>query len=134
MDKSIERLSSGYRINRAADDAAGMAISERMRTQINGLDQASRNAQDAISLVQVAEGGISVIGDIPIYVAYDSADTWANPELFQFDENNRPIAVAGCPPDGFSAGKFSVHKVTQLAGVIQACDGQSKGNSKWGMS
>ena len=47
--------------------------------------------------------GIKIIGDIPIYVAFDSADAWANPQLFQFDENNTPIAVAGCPPDGFSA-------------------------------
>mgnify|MGYP000534701076 CR=1 FL=1 len=46
--------------------------------------------------------GISIIGDIPIYVALDSADTWAHPELFQFDENGLPTAVAGCPPDGFS--------------------------------
>ena len=46
--------------------------------------------------------GISIIGDIPIYVAFDSADTWANPELFQLDEENVPIAVAGCPPDAFS--------------------------------
>lgn len=49
------------------------------------------------------ENGIQIIGDIPIYVAMDSADVWANPELFQLDENNIPIAVAGCPPDGFSA-------------------------------
>lgn len=49
------------------------------------------------------DNGIEIIGDIPIYVAFDSADTWAHPELFQFDENNLPIAVAGCPPDGFSA-------------------------------
>ena len=47
--------------------------------------------------------GISIIGDIPIYVALDSADTWAHPELFQFDENGLPTAVAGCPPDAFSA-------------------------------
>lgn len=47
--------------------------------------------------------GIRVIGDIPIYVAMDSADTWAHPELFQLDENHMPSAVAGCPPDGFSA-------------------------------
>ena len=49
------------------------------------------------------EKGIKIIGDIPIYVAMDSADTWANPQLFQLDENNIPTAVAGCPPDGFSA-------------------------------
>lgn len=49
------------------------------------------------------EKGIRIIGDIPIYVAFDSADSWAHPELFQFDEERQPIAVAGCPPDGFSA-------------------------------
>lgn len=47
--------------------------------------------------------GIQIIGDIPIYVALDSADTWANPDMFLFDENNQPIEVAGCPPDAFSA-------------------------------
>ncbi len=47
--------------------------------------------------------GIRIIGDIPIYVAFDGADSWSHPELFQFDENNMPCAVAGCPPDGFSA-------------------------------
>ena len=49
------------------------------------------------------EQGIRIIGDIPIYVAFDSADTWSRPELFQFDEDNNPKAVAGCPPDAFSA-------------------------------
>lgn len=57
--KSLEKLSSGLRINSAADDAAGLAISEKMRSQIRGLDQASSNAQDAISLVQTAEGALS---------------------------------------------------------------------------
>ena len=47
--------------------------------------------------------GIRIIGDIPIYVAFDSADSWCHPELFQFDEESRPVSVAGCPPDGFSA-------------------------------
>ncbi len=46
--------------------------------------------------------GVRIIGDIPIYVAYDSADTWANPELFQLDEDRKPVAVSGCPPDAFS--------------------------------
>lgn len=49
------------------------------------------------------ERGIQIIGDIPIYVAMDSADTWANPQMFQLDADNVPLAVAGCPPDGFSA-------------------------------
>jgi flagellin len=59
--KSMERLSSGYRINRAADDAAGLAISERMRSQINGLSQANRNIQDGVSLVQTAEGNLDEV-------------------------------------------------------------------------
>jgi flagellin len=59
--KSMERLSSGYRINRAADDAAGLAISEKLRGQINGLDQAQRNSQDAVSLVQTAEGSLNEV-------------------------------------------------------------------------
>ncbi|QWU15867.1 flagellin [Paenibacillus sophorae] len=58
-NKNIEKLSSGLRINRAGDDAAGLAISEKMRGQIRGLDQASRNAQDGISLIQTAEGALS---------------------------------------------------------------------------
>jgi flagellin len=59
--KSMEKLSSGYRVNRAADDAAGLAISEKMRAQIGGLDQAQRNAQDAISLVQTGEGALNEV-------------------------------------------------------------------------
>ncbi len=62
--KQTERLSSGYRINRAADDAAGLSISEKMRRQIRGLDQASTNAQDGISLVQVAEGALNEVTDM----------------------------------------------------------------------
>ena len=62
--RSIEKLSSGYRINRAGDDAAGLAISEKMRGQIRGLNQASRNSQDAISLIQTAEGALNETHDI----------------------------------------------------------------------
>lgn len=72
--------------------------------------------------------GIKIIGDIPIYVAFDSADTWANPELFQFDENGLPIGVAGCPPDSFSATgqlwgnplyRWDYHKETGFAWWIK---------------
>jgi flagellin len=59
IQKSIEKLSSGYRINRAGDDAAGLAISEKMRGQIRGLKMASKNSQDAISLIQTAEGALN---------------------------------------------------------------------------
>jgi flagellin len=64
LSKSLERLSSGFRINRAADDAAGLAISERMRAQVRGLAQAIRNAQDGISLVQTAEGALNEVHSI----------------------------------------------------------------------
>ena len=61
VGKAMEKLSSGYRINRAADDAAGLAISEKLRGQINGLAQASRNTGDAISLVQTGEGALNEV-------------------------------------------------------------------------
>ncbi|MBE5960423.1 MAG: hypothetical protein E7256_03400 [Lachnospiraceae bacterium] len=64
LSKSLERLSSGYRINHAADDAAGMAISRRMKTQIAGLEQASRNAADGISAIQTAEGALNEISSM----------------------------------------------------------------------
>src|SRR4051794_6041501 len=59
LSKSVERLSSGLRINRAADDAAGLSISEKLRGQSRGLNQAIRNAQDGISMIQTAEGGLN---------------------------------------------------------------------------
>jgi flagellin len=61
VSESMERLSSGYRINRAADDAAGLAISEKMRAQIRGLSQAQRNSSDGVSLVQTAEGALQTV-------------------------------------------------------------------------
>ncbi len=66
MNKSMERLSSGYRINKSADDAAGLAISESLRAKTRGLNQAKRNANDAVSLVQVAEGGMNEMTNILI--------------------------------------------------------------------
>lgn len=64
LAKRTEKLSSGYRVNRAADDAAGLSISEKMRGQIRGLNQASRNAQDGISLIQTAEGALNEIHSV----------------------------------------------------------------------
>jgi flagellin len=66
MDQSLARLSSGYRINQAADDAAGLAISENLRGQIRGMKQASRNSEDGVSLVQVAEGGLQEVSNMLI--------------------------------------------------------------------
>ena len=64
LAKSLEKLSSGYRINRAGDDAAGLSISEKMRAQIRGLNMASKNAQDGISLIQTAEGALDEVHSI----------------------------------------------------------------------
>ena len=64
IGKNVEKLSSGFRVNRAADDAAGLAISEKMRTQIRGLNMASKNSQDGISLVQTAEGAMQIAHNI----------------------------------------------------------------------
>ena len=61
LSKSLEKLSSGFRINRAGDDSSGLAISEKMKAQIAGLDQASANSQDGISLVQTAEGALTEV-------------------------------------------------------------------------
>ncbi len=63
-NKAMEKLSSGFRINRAADDAAGLSISEKMRSQIRGLTQATRNAQDGVSLLQTAEGALNEVSDM----------------------------------------------------------------------
>lgn len=64
LDQSLERLSSGYRVNRAGDDAAGLAISEKLRAKVRGLVQAQRNASDGVSLIQVAEGGLNEVHNI----------------------------------------------------------------------
>lgn len=64
LDRSLERLSSGYRINKAGDDAAGLAISEKLRAKTRGLIQAQRNASDGVSLIQVAEGGLQEVQNI----------------------------------------------------------------------
>lgn len=82
INKSMEKLSSGYRINRAGDDAAGLAVSEKFRTQINGLDQAARNTQDAITMIQTAEAGLDELHNIlqrmRILAVQSSNDTLTN--------------------------------------------------------
>ncbi len=86
QSKSMEKLSSGHRINRASDDAAGLSISEKMRGQIRGLNQASRNAQDGISLLQTAEGALNEVSEMlvrvkELYVQKGNTATYAT-----FDE------------------------------------------------
>lgn len=97
--RSLERLSSGFRINRAADDAAGLAISEKMRSQIKGLNQAVRNAQDGISLVQTAEG--------------------ATQEIHSMLQRMRELAVQAASGTYENADRVALQaEVTQLIGEI----------------
>ncbi len=90
LDQSLERLSSGYRINRAGDDAAGLAISEKLRAKTRGLVQAQRNASDGVSLIQVAEGGLNEVQNILIRLrelgVQAASDTIGNEERRYLDE------------------------------------------------
>ena len=93
LSKSMEKLSSGLRINRAADDAAGLAISEGMRAQIRGTAQASRNAQDGISLVQTAEGALNEMHSI-LQRVRELAIQWSNGTLSTGDQAKISAEVA----------------------------------------
>lgn len=86
LSKNLEKLSSGYKINRAGDDAAGLAISEKMRAQITGLDVAQTNAQDGISLVQTAEGALTEVHDM-LNRMYELANKSANGTYETSDRN-----------------------------------------------
>lgn len=89
---NLEKLSSGYRINRAADDAAGLAISEKMRAQIRGLSQASRNAQDGISLIQTAEGALNEVHSI-LQRIHELSVQAANDTYTQNDRSETQIEI-----------------------------------------
>jgi flagellin len=109
--KSMEKLSSGMRINRAGDDAAGLAISEKMRGQIRGLDQASANAQDGISLIQTAEGGLN--------------------ETHSILQRMRELAVQGASDTLQPEDRAAVStELTQLNSEIDRIAGTTKFNGK----
>jgi flagellin len=95
LDKSLERLSSGYRINKAGDDAAGLAISEKLRAKTRGLIQAQRNASDGISLIQVAEGGLNEIQNILVRLrelgVQSASDTIGPEERRYLDEEYQSL-------------------------------------------
>jgi len=95
-NKSLEKLSSGYRINKAADDAAGLAISEKMRGQIRGLEQAQRNAQDGISLIQTAEGALNethaILQRMRELAVQASNDTNTNTDRFEIQKEINQLA------------------------------------------
>ena len=101
--KAMEKLSSGYRINRAADDAAGLAISEKMRAQISGLAQSQRNAQDGVSLVQTAEGALTEVHSMlnrirELKVQYDNSTLNADDKgaiASEVTELNNEISAIG---------------------------------------
>ena len=100
LSKSMEKLSSGLRINRAADDAAGLAISEGMRAQIRGTAQANRNAQDGISLVQTAEGALNEMHSI-LQRIRELAVQWSNGTLSTSDQakiNSEVAQLTAEPP------------------------------------
>ena len=90
LGKSMERLSSGFRINTAADDAAGLAISEKLQGQITGLDQAQRNAQDAVSLVQTAEGSLAEVHSM-LQRVRDLAVQYKNGTLSAIRQGRDPV-------------------------------------------
>ncbi|TDA65476.1 MAG: flagellin [Clostridia bacterium] len=96
MNKSLERLSSGLRINRASDDAAGLAISEKMRGQVKGLNQATRNAQDGVSLIQTAEGALnethSILQRMRELAVQSANDTNTNEDRYQIQKEMDQLA------------------------------------------
>ena len=126
--KSTEKLSSGFRVNRAADDAAGLAISEKMRAQIRGMNQASRNAQDGISVVQTAEGAMDEIHamlqrmkELSVQAANDSNQD-ADRKLIQ-----KEVEQLGNEIDAISK-KTQFNKMTLLDGTFVSKDFQVGAN------
>jgi flagellin len=97
-NKSMEKLSSGYRINRAADDAAGLSISEKMRSQIRGLTQANRNAQDGVSFLQTAEGALNEVSDMLVRMkelaVQEQNGTYSDDDKSNMDAELRSLGTA----------------------------------------
>lgn len=111
QSKSLEKLSSGQRINRAGDDAAGLAISEKMRGQIRGLNQASRNAQDSISLIQTAEGAMN--------------------ETHAILQRMRELAVQASNDTNVTADRTAIQdEMTQLENEINRISSQTEFNTQ----
>src|ERR671919_901387 len=130
MAKSIERLSSGYRINRAADDAAGLAISERLRAQVKGLGQAQRNAQDAVSLVQTAEGSLQEVHSMlqrvrELAVQYKNGSLSANDQLaIQSEVNQLASEIERIGSSAEFNGIKVLNQTTTVSFQVGANDGE----------
>src|SRR6476646_2318813 len=116
LSKSMEKLSSGYRINRAADDSAGLAISEKLRAEIGGLDQAQRNTQDAVSMVQTAEGAMAEVHSMPQRVR-ELAVEYNNGTLSASDKASITQEVAQlCAEIGRIASDTTFNSIAVLTG------------------
>jgi flagellin len=124
--KSMEKLSSGKRINRAADDAAGLSISEKMRAQIRGLNQATRNAQDGISLIQTAEGALDEVSNMLVRLK-ELAVQKANGTYNDEDKANLALEMDSLTKEIqniFTNTKFNGSSVlTTSVGIIISDDG-----------
>ncbi|MDH3679551.1 MAG: flagellin [Acidimicrobiia bacterium] len=122
LGKSLEKLSSGFRINRAGDDAAGLVISQKLRAEIGGLKQAARNAQDGISFVQTAEGALSEVHnmlgrmrDLAVQAANDTNDAAARTAIdAEMDELQAEITRIGTDTTFAGAAVFGVAGGLQL--------------------
>lgn len=122
--KSMEKLSSGKRINRAADDAAGLSISEKMRAQIRGLNQAARNAQDGISLIQTAEGALDEVSNMLVRLK-ELAVQKANGTYNEDDKSNLELEMDSLTAEIdniFNTTKFNGSKVLTTAAAIVISD------------
>ena len=142
MNDSMEKLSSGYRINRAADDAAGLAISEKMRAQISGLEMASKNAQDGISMIQTAEGALGEthnmlrrMRDLSVQAANDTNTTADRNKLQQevsqltseinriadqTEFNSKTLLDGGLSSVAFHVGANKDQTITESIGTMTA--------------
>lgn len=126
--KSSEKLSSGYRINRAADDAAGLSISEKMRSQIKSMNQGIRNAQDGISMVQSAEGAMNEVSDMLTRMkeltVQASNGTYNSTDLTAMDAEYQKLAIA----IGDIADNQNFNGITLLDGTAGAITIQTGGS------
>ena len=131
LAKTMERLSSGYRINSAADDAAGLAISERMRGQINGLSQAMRNAQDGISLTQTAEASLDEVHSMlqrvrELAVQYKNGSlATADREAIQSEVNQLSSEIERIGTDAEFNGIKLLNAASRVTFQVGANDGQT---------
>ncbi|MEA4831971.1 MAG: flagellin [Oscillospiraceae bacterium] len=130
-NSSMEKLSSGYRINRAADDAAGLSISEKMRSQIRGLTQATRNAEDGVSFIQTAEGALNEVSDMLTRLKELSVQV-LNGTYSANDKNNigaEMKALGTAISDIYVNTKFNGIKVfgtqTATGGILASNDGSA---------